>query len=47
VQKLRKEKHDLGETDGSRERVKALEERIKGELLRLNQAVKESREAAR
>jgi hypothetical protein len=44
VQKLRKEKHDLVDQGASRERVKALEERIKGEMLRFNEAVKASKQ---
>ena len=44
VQKLRKEKHDLVEKDAPRERIKALEDRIKVEMTRFNQAVKESKQ---
>lgn len=44
VQKLRKEKHDLVEKDAARERIKVLEERIKAEMQRFNDAVKASKQ---
>jgi len=44
VQKLRKEKHDLLEKDAPRERIKALEDRIKSEMQRFNDAVKASKQ---
>jgi hypothetical protein len=44
VQKLRKEKHDLVEKDAPRERIKALEDRIKAEMQRFNDAVKASKQ---
>jgi len=43
VQKLRKEKHDLVEKDAPRERIKMLEDRIKTEMQRFNDAVKASK----
>lgn len=44
VQKLRKEKHDLVEKGAPRERIKALEDRIKAEMQRFNEAVKASKQ---
>ena len=44
VQKLRKEKHDLVEKDAPRERIKAIEDRIKAEMQRFNDAVKASKQ---
>lgn len=43
VQKLRKEKHDLIDKDAPRERIKALEDRIKAEMVRLNNAVRNAK----
>jgi len=44
VQKLRKEKHDLVEKDAPRQRIKAIEDRIKAEMQRFNEAVKASKQ---